>query len=86
MSCCWITGRPIAWCAISNAWRNRRRATASVGGCQFRGEHIVDGLYHLYFAGEWFSLLSYAHKPAGGRGSDTTFLSSGSSRKTAAYS
>ncbi|HFX6838165.1 TPA: hypothetical protein ACIFNH_000561, partial [Serratia marcescens] len=46
----------------------------SVGGCQFRGEHIVDGLYHLYFAGEWFSLLSYAHKPAGGRGSDTTFF------------
>ncbi|CVC03596.1 Uncharacterised protein [Serratia marcescens] len=46
----------------------------SVGGCQFHGEHIVDGLYHLYFAGEWFSLLSYAHKPAGGRGSDTTFF------------
>lgn len=46
----------------------------SVGGCQFRGEQIVDGLYHLYFAGEWFSLLSYAHKPAGGRGSDTTFF------------
>ncbi|MGQ5765978.1 hypothetical protein ACUNI9_24015 [Serratia sp. IR-2025] len=46
----------------------------SVGGCQFHGEHIVDGLYHLHFAGEWFSLLSHAHKPAGGRGSDTTFF------------
>lgn len=58
----------------------------SVGGCQFHGEHIVDGLYHLHFAGEWFSLLSHAHKPAGGRGSDSTFSSSGSSRKTAGCS
>ena len=86
MSCCWITGRPISSCAISIAWRNPRRVTASVGGCQFHGEHIVDGLYHLHFAGEWFSLLSHAHKPAGGRGSDSTFSSSGSSRKTAGCS
>ena len=49
----------------------------SVGGCQFHGEHIVDGLYHLHFAGEWFSLLSHAHKPAGGRGSDSTFRRTG---------
>ncbi|OKB68245.1 hypothetical protein BHU62_03300 [Serratia marcescens] len=46
----------------------------SVGGCQFHGEHIVDGLYHLHFAGEWFSMLSYAHKPVGGSGSDDTFF------------
>jgi hypothetical protein len=46
----------------------------SVGGCQFHGEHIVDGLYHLHFAGEWFCLLSYARKPAGGSGSDDIFF------------
>ncbi|WP_375056862.1 hypothetical protein [Zobellella sp. DQSA1] len=46
----------------------------SLAGAQFDNGRIVDGLYHLWFAGTWFRLLSYSHKPEGGRGSDTTFF------------
>lgn len=72
----WLDNRPTDCfvCDLERVAESPAGDAFSVGGCQFRGEHIVDGLYHLYFAGEWFCLLSYAHKPAGGRGSDTTFF------------
>ena len=46
----------------------------SIQGVRIIDESVVDGLYYLHFAGEWFTLLSYAHKPEGGRGSEDTFF------------
>ncbi|MEX0633540.1 hypothetical protein M8494_21820 [Serratia ureilytica] len=68
-SCCWMNRPTDAWCAISNAWRKRRRATALSVGCASSAANISSTVCTISTSpGEWFSLLSYAHKPAGGRG------------------